>query len=444
MGDSDVTFVANFTDAQIFTISTNTIPYGLVAVFQSETQVYEGESLTLRARDVDGYVFSHWSTGATSNPYVYTPTSDIVITAYYLSVPTNIDAIQYRAFIKSMTDVNNVPIAFIEVRSFTIRRDLMTSATSDFNVLEVPTNISNGDILVLYDGKGKIYYEGVISQISDKNIQCTQIQSFYKGTWIYDTHTDSSLEGEIAYLLNDFAQGYIKGSSYQDTLVQTEKGGLTISTESSTSISLPSGDSEIVDMEAFIYTLYQRYGLMVDVQINYGNGGTTKIYVPNYTAMKVGNNTESILNLSPVTEVAETNRLIVYASNGTYRSTFVYTSTNGIVEEPVSNVGRYGVVNTSIVYSDDNITDIVEANLPSSMYNHHLTFDLLLKGKLYNFDDFKLGMPIQVWNGVDYYSTLFTGYELSCDEGKEPTYVHMICGKVRLSLTSKLLLGVIR
>ena len=443
MGGADVTYTANFTDAQIFTIETSTSPSTMPSVYQSATQVYEGESVTLRAREMSGYVFTGWSDGTTANPYLLIPTGNLVITANYIPVPTSTDANSFRAYIKSQIDVNGLPIAFIDVRSFTIRRDLLTSATSDFNVLNVPTDVSNGDILVLYDSKGKVLYQGIIISIEDGNIQCSQIQSFYRGLWIYDTDPQSDLETEIASLLNDFAQGKLKGSTYTDSLVATEKSGLTISTNSSTALSLPSGEGDM-DMETFIYNLYKTYGMIFDINIAYESGGYTIISIPNYTPIKIGNNSEQVLNLSPVTEVAETNKLVVFASNGTYRSTFIYTSTNGIVEEPVTDVGRYGVINTKVVRTDDPITDVVASELPSVMYNHHLTFDLLMDGNLYNFDDLKLGQPIQVWNGTDYYSTIFTGYEMSCGENERPTSVHIVCGNVRLALTQKLLMGVIK
>jgi len=130
---------------------------------------------------------------------------------------------QYRAYIKERFNINTKPKAFLVVRTFTIRRDLLTTSNSQFNVSEIPSNVNEGDIFVLYEPNGTVMYYGIITALEDYSITCSQIQSFYKGQWIYDTHSTTSLEGEIAYLLAKYSDGFQKGSTYQDMLSITHE-----------------------------------------------------------------------------------------------------------------------------------------------------------------------------------------------------------------------------
>ena len=145
---------------------------------------------------------------------------------------------------------------------------------------------------------------------------------------------------------------------------------------------------------------------------------------------------------SPITTTEETNKLVIFSSDKTYRTTYIAT-TNGVVETPSTNVNRFNVTNTAIVFSDDAVSDIVSANLPTTMYNHKLTFDLLINNFIYTFGEFKLGGSLDVWHGEDYYNTVLTGYEIRKELNQNITDVYFICGKVRTALTKKLTMGVV-
>lgn len=346
----------------------------------------------------------------------------------------------FRAYIKDKLNISNSPKAFLDITSFTIRRDLLTSANSNFNTLSIPSNINEGDLFVLYKDDGTIYYYGIVEEIGTNEIQCTQIQSFYKGLWIYDTYPTSSLEAEISHLLSDYANGYLKGSTYQDTLIQQEKGGLTITTGSTTTQELESGEGEL-DFEEFMYQLYNKYEIVFDFTLPYSNAGSVEIKKASSNVAKIGNNTDCIVDITPITEVDETNKLVVFATDGTYRTTYIYTTTNGIVVEPSVNVGRLGIVNTKVVRSDDVLDVIRDANISSNMFNHQVQFTMILDNKLYNFFDWELGQRIQIYKDGKYFDSVFTGYELSCGENETPYQVLITCGKVRTKLTSILKLG---
>ena len=345
-------------------------------------------------------------------------------------------------------DLEAYPKAFLRVDTFDIRTDLLTNATSTITTLEMLSDVDEGDILVLYDPKGTTLYTGVINSIEDRTIECSQMQSFYKGNWIYDTDPQSYLEEEIASLLQDYADGKMKGSSYTDGLVAQRFGGITIDYVGSTAVNLPStfeanSDSteyEIVDMEEFIYWLYQKYGIVFDFEINLVGTNYVYIKVPSYTKMKVGNNMFAISDMLPITEIEETNRLIIYGSDNTYRTTYVATKT-GIVEEPSTTANRFNITNTNIVFSDDPVDDLVAANLPQNMFNHKIEFTLLIKNFIYEFGDFNLGGELDIYYGEEFYNSVLTGYEISKMSNQNITDVHFVCGIVRTKLTQLLSLG---
>lgn len=358
---------------------------------------------------------------------------------------------QYRAFIKDQLNLNTSPKAFLVVRSFTIRRDLLTSAKSKFKIMDIPSNVNEGDIFVLYNPKGTIMYYGVISSIDEDSLQCSQIQSFYKGLWICQNYPTTSLEGEVAYLLGRYSDGYQKNSTYRDMMQYQEKAPIYIKTSGTTTGQLETYEAKkSMDFEKFIYSLYKSYNLVFDFYIPFGtwnigasNGGSVTIRKPVNSVIKIGSNAECVQNVTPTTKVEQTNKIIVFSANATtYRTTFIATTTNGIVTEPSSVVGRYGVINTKVIYSDDDLEVIKKANISADMYNHEIKFNLLLDNNLYDFWSWELGQNIQVYDGQNYFDSVFTGYEISKEENQNPSQVKITCGKVRNKLTNLLSMGI--
>lgn len=449
---TDTTIIAVFRDKYIFNVNVSTYPYSVGSVYTTAKKVVEGESITLKAREEKGYTFSHWSNGKTENPLtIENIDSDINLVAFYKQVSQGDINAEYHAFIKDQLALNSLPKAIITVLSFTIKRDLMTTANSSFEVLDIPSNLNIGDILALYSPAGNILYYGVISTIENNTIETNQMQAFYSGKWVYDVYPSDYLETEIQYLLDRYAQGYQKGATYQDKLMYQEKKPLLIKTGSKTQGKLETKDDKTTeDMEDFIYSLYEDYNLVLDFQIPYGEWkiGDEIAYVlikqPSTSIIKIGTNAECIEDMSPVTKIEETNKLIIYSSKGEYRKTYIATATNGIVEEPDDIVGRFGKIETKIVYSDDELDVIKEANIKSEMFNHKVEFTLLLDNNLYDFWTWELGQTLQIYNGSDYYNSVFTGYELTKNKVQTPTEVKITAGKVRTALTKILTMSLAR
>ena len=434
-----------------FRVTVTTDPVNISSVYQSATIGETGDVVTLWARPFPDYNFVRWSDGSIENPRnIVIGDSDISLVAIYQRVSDTNGIYQYRCFVKDQLNMEDPPKAFLRVDTFTVRTDLMTNATSSITVLEMPSNINEGDVLVLYDPKGQFLYNGVINSIEDLTIGCSQMQSFYKGNWIYSTSSQDFLEHEIAVVLKDYADGKLKGSSYVDSLVAQRLGGLTIDYDGATSVHLPStysedGDSsqdqyEVVDMEEFIYSLYEKYGIVFDFEINFTGTNYVHIKVPTFERIKVGNNMFAIQNMLPITEIEETNKLVIYNSNNVYRTTYIATK-NGIVENPATTANRFNITNTEIVFSDDPVEDLVANNLPNQMFNHKLEYDLIIKNFIYEFGDFNLGGELDIYYGDEYYDSVLTGYEISKQSNQNITQAHFICGKVRTALTKLLTLS---
>lgn len=446
---ADISITAYFEEDDKFHVTASTdFPYG--SIYVSDNYVYSGTVVTLWARPFPDYNFVQWQDGSLENPRSIVVTQNVTLVAVYQRVGDTNGIYQYRCFVKDQLNLEDPPKAFLRVDTFTVRTDLMTNATSSITVLEMPSNINEGDVLVLYDPKGQFLYNGVITSIEDKKIGCSQMQSFYKGSWIYSTSPQDYLEHEIATVLQDYADGKLKGSSYTDQLVASRLGGITIDYTGSTTVSLPStweenSDSdkyEIIDMEKFIYELYEKYGIVFDFEINVSGTNYVHIKVPNFEKIKVGNNMFAIQNMLPITEIEETNRLVIYGSDNAYRTTYIATK-NGIVENPPTTANRFNITNTKIVFSDDPVQDLVASNLPSQMFNHKLEYDLIIKNFIYEFGDFNLGGELDVYYGDEYYDSVLTGYEIGKDSNQNIVSAHFICGKVRTALTKLLTRGVI-
>lgn len=253
--------------------------------------------------------------------------------------------------------------------------------------------------------------------------------------------TDLYLEKCIDNIVKYYSDGYIVGSDYRDPKVAQRLSGITSRYIGSTLVNLPTNPvGETMDFEDFIYYLYEHYGIIFEFEINVSGPNYVTIRIPDYDPVKVGDNIFSITKMNPVTTSEETNRLIIFASdNVTYRATWVATET-GVYEATVEEATRMKTTNTEIVFSDDPISDIVASNLPNQMFNHHISFTLLLKNFVYDFDEFKLGGPLQIYTINDYYDSVLTGYEISKDSNTNISEVDFICGKVRQKLTQLLTL----
>lgn len=441
-----VNIVAYFEEDDRYHITVKTdFQYG--SFYISDNDVFSGTVVTVWARPFPDYNFVRWEDGELSNPRQITVTENVNLVAIYQRTFETNGIYQYRCYIKDQLDLEAPPKAFMVVDTFGINVDLLTNATSTIQVMKMMSDVDEGDILVLYDPMGTTLYTGVINSIEDRTINCSQMQSFYKGTWIYNVKPQDYLEHEIALLLQDYADGKLYRSSYVDPLVAQRLGGITIDYVGTTSVNLPTdlddeGNEQMTtkDMEEFIYELYEKYSIEFEFEINVSGRNYVHIRVPSFETIKVGNNMYAIKNMSPITEIEETNKLVIYAQDKTYRTTYIATK-NEIVEAPALTTNRFNITNTEVVFSDDPVEDLIASNLPSQMFNHKVTFTLIIRNFLYEFGDFNLGGELDIYYDDDYFNSVLTGYGMTKQSNQNITEVNFVCGKVRTALTKMLTMG---
>lgn len=338
---------------------------------------------------------------------------------------------QYRVFVKDCLDLAGLPIANSICLSFNINKDLLSVATSTFTLLDTPTNIKEGDVLGLVDPYGTVIYTGVINSIGE-SISCRAITSIFNDNWKYHDNSQSTIEGKIKKIIED---DFINSS---DPMV-SDRFPFTVSASSSTTGTIETkDDTYVMDFETFLMNMYNTYGVITDIQIPFNGSPTITLKQATHTSIKVGNNVLPVQNMTPLTEIFETNKLEIWDKDGTTLRGTYYTTSQGVTSN-ANDPLRLPVTKTKFIFNtDDALADIVQENLQDEIYNHKITFDLLLNNGLYDFYDWELGMPIEIWCNGEYYSTLFTKYSMSKEMNVDVTSVSITCGKVRNSLTERL------
>lgn len=339
--------------------------------------------------------------------------------------------VQYRAFIKERTDIGGYPIGSSDLRitSFTLKVDALNKAVSTISVMNIPPIVKEGDILCVYSQQGKVIYQGVITKLGS-TIQCDQIESLFDDDWLWNDRRIDVLEENIKEIIElDFKNSNdpILRSIFQ----------FDINTVSKTTIKLPSQELNYVkNFTTFIYELFDKYNVRFIFDIDFTpKKPILKIGMEDSTKIKFSNNVNYVLNISKVTEVYETNKLVVYSEDGDYRATF-YGTRSGISDNP-NQLDRFAKVKTNYVFSNDELNIIKAQNLRNQMYNHEIKVEMVLDNNIYDFWSFKLGQEFDIFIGRDYFNTILTGYELRYKNELMDT-VSLTFGKVRTKLEDKL------
>lgn len=341
----------------------------------------------------------------------------------------------YRVFIKDCLNLGGRPKAELKVLSFDVSRDLMERASATFTVTEIVENINEGDVIGLIDPYGFVPYLGTVTTISEVTISSNQIESLFDDNWVYRVPQKASIEMAIKDIITeDF-----KNSSDP---VMAAKYNFTIVTKSSTPGVLPAqDDNTVMNFEDFMYQMFNDYGITFDFDIPF-EPGTPVLYIERKTldTMKVANNSVAIRSVQVERTVTDRNKLVVYSEDGkTLRGTY-FVDSNGVTTNARSGT-RLPVVDTEFVFSDEDLDAIVQENLNPIMYNHFISFEMLLKSELYKdaWYRWQLSQPIDIWINGDYYNTIYTGYQFKGDTNSKTATVLIKCGKVRANLTSKIL-----
>lgn len=338
----------------------------------------------------------------------------------------------YRVFIKDSLNLSSKAKGMVRCLSFDVGRDLLSEATSSFEVLEIPEGTCEGDMLGLVDPFGVIIYQGVVIRMEEQMIETNQIEALFEDNWIYRVPGYETIEESVINIIDlDFKKN-------SDPIMQ-KKYSFELRQGSSTVNGFPTKQEHTVEnFKNFLYGLFDTYGIrcFFDIPFTEGIPGI-EVAKKEYVPLKVGDNANMIRNLAVTTEVKETNKLVIYSKEGILRK--IYYGTSKGISEDKTDLNRIQRIKTKFIFSDDEIDTVLADNLSENMYNHKITFDLILKNKIYDFKQIKLGQPIQIWEKGKCYDSILTGYELHREENKELEKVSMTCGKVRVDLDKKIL-----
>lgn len=356
----------------------------------------------------------------------------------------------FKVFIKDCNKLNEKVKVELVGLEYDVGEDLLTTQNGKIECSEIVGDVSENDIAFVVSNYGEILYIGKIKTIEDNIIKTTQITEIFNDTWLYDIVDINDLEGAFGVSMQDYVNGEIKGSTYIDTLREKQLSPLKVNVKTHTEGTYEEQKEQYqVAMTKFIYTLFEKYNIIVRPNIPFtdwsigSNDATIDIYKPDYDELLISDNVSSIQNLSITTTIEKVNKLVIFSKGSEetpseYRTTFVYTE-NGIQEEPETDNGRLKGINTKIVFSDDEYETLIESNLPSEMFNHKITFDLLVDNKIYKWKDFKLGMPIKLYSNGHYYNSILTAYNIKQEDGENDLiYASITLGKIRTSLTKRL------
>ena len=338
----------------------------------------------------------------------------------------------YRGFIKPITALGGLPYGSADLRitEMTIKRDILTKASSTFTVLDIPDEAEVGNVFGCYDNAGKVVYVGVITNIDDKTIQTDQIISIFNDNWKYRDPNVSTIEGKIKDIIDGFGTD-------SDTLLARIFSQFTTTALTSTTLDLPTqNENYVTNFMDFLFKVYESYQILVDINVSIGqNNPTINIGVPSYTPLLLSDNNNVLRNFNVIKETYETNKLVLYSSDGQYRGTW-YGTPNGITTNSAAD--RLPKIRTNIVFSNDDYNTIVADNLSQEMYNHKIELELVLNNKLYDFESFHLGQSFNIFYEKKTYASILTGYELKVNQNGASDVVKLVFGIVRVSLVDKL------
>lgn len=342
----------------------------------------------------------------------------------------------YRGFIKDITNLAGQSLGSPELRilNLSINRDILSKATSEFEVINIPDAAQEGNVFGVYDDYGTTVYLGVINSINGNVIQCDQIISIFNDNWLWSDPKVATIEETLVQIIqNDF-------QTNRDEMVKTIFSQFDIvAGTTSVALQLPTQDENyVVNFMQFIFELYESYEILFDINISFNEvRPTITIFKPSFNTIKLGNNTNAVRNFDITTETFETNKIVVYSKDGeTFRGEW-YGTTSGITQDS-TDLNRLPKINTKFIFSDDEDGDIVGEYLAEEMYNHKINVELVLGNKLYDFDTFKLGQVFDIFYNDKYYNSVLTGYKIQVDNEGKADVATLVFGKVRYSLENKL------
>lgn len=356
----------------------------------------------------------------------------------------------YRMFVKDAADLANRPVANFPLLSGTFGEDQQSIYNSKFTAVDIPSNFDIGDFCGVYDEYGRIVWSGIITLIKESNIEARPILSLYdQPIFLYTipNHQTLSVEGQLAWLINKIMYGnggisrLIDGATTITTASTTSGGDIYTMPVNIMQINRPTGN-----LLKILQGMHDAFGIYTYFTLPFGTGNLQlKLSTPSHSKVVVGDNAVVTYNINVGEDEIPDNVLhfsLYNSGDGSSNEGYISLLKDGTYEQnPQDTSLLFHNPKQKLLTMDDNDWEIpphFEKWLPPMIYNHNIDFDMLLENNLYDFFDWELGMPMDIWKDGKYYSTKFTAWEMSFTDGQPASTVHITCGTARTKLTEVL------
>lgn len=416
-----------------------------------------------------GYDFSHWEINGSkvSNDFEYTfvPTADTTIKAVFTKKVKQAKN-NYRAMCINYGTGNGVrnmrDRSFFTVISFDIKMDVLQKMTSTLVCKDIPSTVQNNIPLFLYSPKGRIIYYGLVTSIKENTITCREPLAIMDEdqllpTSYYNAHYTVA-EPLRRFMVNS-ANNFVSREKSVFDVVEISPY-MTLNSDYVCNETMESIDSnEVVNGEDYIIEFFKNYGITMRYKLLVSGSGNYIIYkmqiepfIPQgvYETLVLGDNLETIKDLTVTIEEAESTILTIYNSTGTTIRGYYGIDVNGAIKKYVSGTSdesqflAYNNCKHKIILSDEPLDTLAKQNLNSSFYNHKITFTVYFDNKV-KFEQLHLGQNVDFYVGNKLYQSVLTAIDYSVGENDDEIYsAKCTLGIVRNNLTSKLNLGKVR
>lgn len=447
------------------------------------------------ARPIKGYAFLNWTDSngnILSSEKEYYPSAineDTFITANFVKKTSEEVGEQYQLLgLEYGYDYNAISQntkyylshLYSFVSDFSCKEDALARATSTIELVSVPSAYQINMPVVLFSPKGEPLWYGIITAIDGNKLTCREPISIYDAdlicvpsnsvdglnltnytityaTWLYYLENFSNIKNISSAASNYFVDRMLK------TISDGSKEYFSFNRNKNNFANFPLiGETSVMNVEEALFKLFDQFGIIAEPGINkvhfdmYPSAGTKyllsiRIVNPKwYDVVTISDNSEAISNVDVVEEAQNDTILTIYNSTGsTLRGVYAMTSdgTLDVIVDPSSpsapsNYVAYKECKNKLVMSDDKIVTLAEQYIGNSLLNHKITMNVNLDDTMYDFEDFRIGAPVDFYRGDKLYKSVITAKEFNKAQGRSDIIsVKLTLGNVRTNLTTKLNIG---
>lgn len=393
--------------------------------------------------------------------------------AVYSCIPTRYSTsgggLTYKYLIKGVYPIRSASIS-IDGKQKTANKFTMDGSFS----------VQQGDYVYVYSQLGKNIFNGVVDSYDENTINCGEMRSIYdKDALISDNSSKTIAYNGGSVKVTDSIISFALTELYLPTLRSLSDSTFTGEYPNTpanwfspffsgtrlvpVSYSLFANQyygepdrsnyplidkTEVKNMFTTVCDLFSEFGVYVEnrtIPVKETMDGelisnlSIKVFPRSVSSevLKIGSNNEQIQNVVISEESDTITYLCIFNSTGTTCRGIYFIQDGTIVKE--TSAMQSGVYVPRLIMSDDNLNTVIQSNLSAGKYNHKITFDVALDGKIFNFDDFRINKRIDFHYGGRLYKSIVTAISYEINENDDTIHsLKITLGMARNDLTSKL------